>query len=89
MSAAGFLEVAVRLLPTNEHPRPQPDREFTWSKGWDFAIRTEKRSDNHGFLNRLDYSVSSGPLLAVIDDSYVEAAQAETRMPCTDSSQRR
>ena len=30
--------------------RFQPDREFTWSKGWDFAIRTEKRSNNHGFL---------------------------------------
>lgn len=57
--------------------RFQPDREFTWSKGWDFAIRTEKRSNNHGFLNRLDYSVSSGPLLAVIGDSYVEAAQVD------------
>ena len=57
--------------------RFQPDREFTWSKGWDFAIRTEKRSKNHGFLKRLDYSVSSGPLLAVIGDSYVEAAQVD------------
>ena len=43
VSAVGFLEVVLRLLPTNEHPRPQPvnaaspvmrfqpDREFTWS----------------------------------------------------------
>ena len=69
--------------------RFRPDREFTWSKGWDFAILTEKRSNNHGFLNRLDHSFSSGPLLAVIGDSYVEAAQVETRMPCTDSSPRR
>lgn len=87
--ALAGLELLLRLLPTNEHPRPQPvnaaspvlrfepNRQFTWSKGWDFHIRARKRANNDGFLNPADYRPGTHPLLAVIGDSYVEAAQVD------------
>lgn len=87
--ALAGVELVLRLLPTNEHPRPlavnaaspvprfEPDREFTWSKGWDFRIRARKRANADGFLNRADYRPGTHPLLAVVGDSYVEAAQVD------------
>ena len=47
-----------------------------WSRGWNFPIVAEKHINNYGFLNDQDYTDSvTNPLIAVIGDSYVEAAQ--------------
>ncbi len=82
------LELILRVLPVadatlalpvdenNPVPRLQPDREFRYSKGWNFAIHTLKRTNNHGFLSDYSYSREGPrPLLAIIGDSYVEAMQ--------------
>lgn len=84
----GALEILCRFLPVNEGQyaahvdasRPvmtfEPNRRFIWSRGWNFAIVTEKRSNNVGFLSDTDYRRdASSPLLAMIGDSYVEASQ--------------
>lgn len=55
------------------------DTTLTYSKGFNFALANSIRTNNHGFFNNQDY-VPCGtdrplsPLLAVIGDSYVEAA---------------
>lgn len=84
------LEIVLRFLPVNEglkvlavnadNPvmRFERNRSLTWSKGGGFAIVAEKHSNNEGFLNDQDYDSSrTDPLLAVIGDSYVEAAQVD------------
>jgi hypothetical protein len=86
--AALALELILRALPVadatlalpvdekNPVPRLQPDREFRYSKGWNFALHTLKRTNNHGFLSDYDYfRQGPRPLLAIIGDSYVEAMQ--------------
>lgn len=83
-----LLEVAFRLLPVsdtvqtqavnaaNPYMRFAPNRDITWSYGPDFSIVAEKRTNNYGFFNDVDYDAAdSSPLLAVIGDSYVEALQ--------------
>ena len=81
-----LLEVGLKFLPVNQGlaSRPvddanpilsfQPDRTSTWSKGWNFSIVNEVRSNNYGFISDYDYDpAEESPLLAVIGDSYVEA----------------
>lgn len=80
------IEIGLRFLPVNTglgtqpvdaaHPvyRFEPNRAFIYSKDWDFALVNRGRTNNAGYINDRDYeAAASGPLLAVIGDSYVEA----------------
>ena len=52
-----------------------PNRNFVWSRDWDLVVSNRGRINNAGFVNDQDYQTgSSSPLMAVIGDSYVEAA---------------
>ena len=81
-----FLELVFRILPTAYTPRMMPvnasdpvaryesNVDFKYSDGWNFAIRTTKRSNNYGYFHNADYdSELSTPLLMVIGDSFVQA----------------
>lgn len=81
------LELGLRLLPVNEglrlqavdatHPvaHYQPDRDLVWSRFADFSLVNRIHVNNVGFVNDQDYAREAPlPLLAVIGDSYVEAA---------------
>jgi hypothetical protein len=80
------LEGAFRLLPVTDPPhllpvaaenpvaRFQPNVEYRYSAGWNFAIQSRKRSNNFGYNNISDYHPEkTAPLLMVIGDSFVEA----------------
>jgi len=75
-----FLPVATGMwtLPVNAaHPvfRFTPDREFLFSRDWNFSLVNRGHVNNDGFVNDHDYAPNdSRPLLAVVGDSYVEAA---------------
>jgi hypothetical protein len=83
-----LLEGILRLLPVNEpflrtdsvtetDPilRFQSNGDFIFSRGWDFAIVNRVHTNNAGFLNDQDYVADDPrPLVAVVGDSYVEAA---------------
>lgn len=87
---AGLLiaaEVVLRFLPVATGMRAQPvseanpvfrfapDRTFTYSVGWDFALVHRGRTNNAGFVSDIAYDrADRRPLLAVVGDSYVEAA---------------
>ncbi len=68
---------ATHRLPVNEgNPilRFEPNRQLVWSKGWNFSIVNELRTNNFGFLSQIDYDKdATTPLLAIVGDSYVEA----------------
>ncbi|GAB7022229.1 SGNH/GDSL hydrolase family protein [Salidesulfovibrio brasiliensis] len=81
------LELTLHFLPVDEGLRTQPvnesapiyhfepNRVSTWSRFPDFSMRNEVRTNNYGFLNDQDYTPDGElPVLAVIGDSYVEAA---------------
>ena len=81
------LEVGLRFLPVPSGMKTAPvnadapiyrftpNQSVTSSIGWDMAFPTQRRVNNAGFLDRQDYDPNAdGPLLAVIGDSYVEAA---------------
>jgi len=87
-----LLEMICRVLPVrdslvtlpvnaqNPVMRFKENRDVIWSSGTDFSIITRKHVNNYGFLNDQDYSSENkSPLLAVIGDSFVEAAQVENR----------
>jgi hypothetical protein len=80
-------EGVCRLLPVRsglevqdvdaDHPviRFRPDSDFVYSLGWQMTNVNRGRVNNDGFINNQDYhSADPRPLLAVIGDSYVEAA---------------
>lgn len=80
-------EVALRFLPVATGMRTQPlneadpvfrfapDRPFTYSVGWNFALVHRGRTNNAGFVSDIAYDrADPRPLLAVVGDSYVEAA---------------
>ena len=81
-----LLELLLRCLPVssstdtmvvddnNPIVRFTPNRTFTFSKGWQFAITNTGRINNYGFINEQDYvkHAEHGPL-TIIGDSYVEA----------------
>ena len=88
------IELVFRLLPVNEslqklpvndeNPlmRFRPSRQFTFSTGWNLSLVNEVRVNNYGFVSDFPYaSDATSPLLAVIGDSYVEAAMV--RFPDT------
>ncbi len=72
---------AMTSLPVNaDHPifRFAPNTDFLWSRDWNFSTKVMKHSNNYGFLNDQNYvQESAHPLLAVIGDSYVEAAHVK------------
>ncbi len=80
-------EIACRVLPVNDGLmampvnasapvfRFTPNRDVTWSRDWNFSIVNRLRVNNAGYVNADDYDVADArPLLAVVGDSYVEAA---------------
>jgi hypothetical protein len=75
-----FLPVATGMwaMPVNAaHPvfHFTPDREFLFSRDWNFSLVNRGRINNDGFVNDENYAVNDPrPLLAVVGDSYVEAA---------------
>jgi hypothetical protein len=85
-------EVACRVLPVNDglmampvnasEPvfRFTPNRDVTWSRDWNFSIVNRIRVNNAGYVNDQDYAAADArPLLAVVGDSYVEAAMVPPR----------
>lgn len=82
----GCLEVIARLLPVHQgsyrlsvnegNPvvRFRADREFLWSRDWNFSLFNRVKINNFGFVSDFDYDpAAESPLLAVIGDSFVEA----------------
>jgi hypothetical protein len=75
-----FMPVATGLwtLPVNASQpifRFTPNREFLFSRDWNFSLTNRGRVNNDGFINDEDYAANDRrPLLAAIGDSYVEAA---------------
>jgi len=81
------IEGVLHLFPVNQGLDTQPvndaspiihfrpNRTFTWSRFADFSMRNRVHTNNLGFINDQDYSPDAAlPLVAVIGDSYVEAA---------------
>ena len=77
----------MRLLPVNEglHSLPvneanpifrfQPNRTSVWSRFWNFSMVNTVRTNNYGFVSNIDYDpTKTTPLIAIIGDSYIEAA---------------
>ena len=80
-------EVVLRFLPvasslhtlavTQQSPvfRFTPNRDFVYSREWDFVLANRGRVNNAGFVNDQDYRKDDPlPLLAVVGDSMIEAA---------------
>ena len=91
----GFLEALLWTLPVYDPPRRmpvddanpvlrfEPHQEFLWSRGWDFSMVNKGRTNNVGFVSDFDYHRDAeGPLLALIGDSYVEAAMVPFDKTC-------
>jgi len=87
LACSTFLEIGLRLLPVSEgfralavndaNPiyRYAPNRTAVWSKGWNFSITNRVRTNNLGFISEVDYDPKHAtPLLAIVGDSYIEAA---------------
>jgi hypothetical protein len=74
-----FLPVSTSLFgqPVNETSpvfRFLPDRDYLWSRDWNFSIVNGGHVNSSGFVSDRDYETdTTSPLLAVIGDSYVEA----------------
>jgi|RhiMethySRZTD1v2_1073278.scaffolds.fasta_scaffold46649_3 hypothetical protein len=82
-----FAEIVLRFLPVatgmwampvnaeNPISRFTPDRAFLFSRDWNFSLVNRGRINNDGFVNDENYAENDPrPLLAVVGDSYVEAA---------------
>jgi hypothetical protein len=90
LGGGGFLvvaEITLRFLPVSTPMRPrtvneaspvfryEPSRSFTFSRDWNFNVANRGWINNEGFVNDQDYDPDSPlPLLAVIGDSFIEAA---------------
>ena len=83
----GLAEALFRLLPVSSGIRVgpvtaespvfhfMPDRDFQFSRDWDMHLVNWGRVNNAGFINDQNYVREDGtPLLAVVGDSYIEAA---------------
>ena len=74
-----FLPVqsGLRTMPVNaDNPVFHfiPQRNVTFSRGWNFDMVNHRRVNNAGWVNNQDYREQDvPPLLAVIGDSYIEA----------------
>lgn len=87
LAMASIAEVVLRFLPvptglatvqvTVDSPvyHFTPNRDWIFSRDWDLALANRGRSNNVGFINDQDYRKHGDtPLLAVVGDSYIEAA---------------
>ena len=83
----GLAEGAFRSLPVCDNFKPiavndtqpvlrfEPNRNLTWSRGWNFSIVNDVHINNYGFVSDLEYKPKDkSPLIALVGDSYVEAA---------------
>lgn len=73
-----LVSTGMRMMPVNaQNPvmHFQPNLPLAFSRGWNFSIVNHGRVNNAGYVNGQTYdSLARSPLLAVIGDSYVEAA---------------
>lgn len=82
----GSAEIVLRFLPVASGLGAQPvnaknpvfhftpDRDATFSRGWNFEMVNHRRVNNAGWVNDQDYKKDDKtPLLAIIGDSYIEA----------------
>ena len=83
-----LLELGLRFLPVGTGLRAvevnennpvfsfTPNREYIWSKDWNFSIVNKGRVNKNGFVNDLDYdeTLVAPPLIAVIGDNFVVGA---------------
>lgn len=82
----GSAEIVLRFLPVASGLGAQPvdaknpalhftpDRDATFSRGWNFEMVNRRRVNNTGWVNDQDYQKEDmKPLLAVVGDSYIEA----------------
>ena len=82
-----FAEIALRFMPVatgmwsmpvnQAQPifRFAPNRDFLFSRDWNFSLVNRGHINNDGFVNDEDYKVDDPrPLLGVVGDSQVEAA---------------
>ncbi|MCH7708391.1 MAG: hypothetical protein IH884_07860 [Myxococcales bacterium] len=72
-----LLEAVLSTLPVQDGPNAElrsddpavwfePDRRFTWSKGWRMERVNELRTNNLGWVSSIDYDPDAiGPLLVV------------------------
>ena len=57
-----------------------PNRDYVYSKNWNFSIVNQGTVNNVGFINDQNYDANdSSPLLAIIGDSFVEALMVPYR----------
>ncbi|BBZ97147.1 hypothetical protein BRDID11004_19390 [Bradyrhizobium diazoefficiens] len=89
IAVIGFLAVAecvLRFLPVAALPlvvpvtqtdpvfHYAPNRSFVYSKDWDLTMASYGRTNNDGWVNKLDYrKYDPLPLIGVIGDSFIEA----------------
>ncbi len=60
-----------------------PNRDITYSAGWDLHRVIHHRINNAGFYNPVDYRGDGAlPTLAVVGDSYVEAMMVDYASTC-------
>lgn len=82
----GSAEIALQFLPVSSGLRSQPvnaknpvfhfipDRDLTFSHGWNFEMVNHRHVNNDGWVNDQNYKKDDHtPLLAIIGDSYIEA----------------
>lgn len=80
-------ELLLRFLPVysgfnlqplnaeNPYPHFRPNQTVQWSRDWNFNLANKLNVNNYGYINDQDYDPGAdAPLLAVIGDSYIEAA---------------
>ncbi|MDH3626802.1 MAG: hypothetical protein OEV00_12710 [Acidobacteriota bacterium] len=84
---SAVLELGLRLLPVNRGLAAQavttddpilhfrPNRDSYYSHGWRMTLANPIHTNNAGYVSDLDYSSEAPhPLLAIVGDSYIEAA---------------
>jgi hypothetical protein len=86
VACLGLAEIVLRFLPVQSGLRTQPvnaenpvfhftpERNVTFSRGWNFDLVNRRRVNNAGWVNDQDYRrQDDSSLLAIIGDSYIEA----------------
>jgi hypothetical protein len=83
----GTLEIAMRFLPVNDiyavlpvnaqHPLIHfpPHSTQQYSIGWQMLSPQHKHANNDGYYSDYDYVPTNLPVMAVIGDSFIQAAQ--------------
>ena len=72
-------ESSNTILQTKENIlHLEKNREFQYSKGEFFQIKSKKKVNNFGYTSDIDYKIGEGQIL-VIGDSYVEAFQINNK----------